>query len=229
MSENNIDVPYQNAIGCLMYLVVNSRLDIAYAVSYLSQFNNGHSLEHWNCIKRVFRYLKATSDLLLTFKKTNSICIEGYVDATWGDHQDDRRSHTGFIFKLAGGPISWETHKQRTIALSSCEAEYMAASEACKEAVYLRRLISEVLCDTPKAVKLFVDNQSAIKIAENPVFHNRTKHIDIRFHFIREVINDGKVKLEYKPSNEMIADELTKGLGRIKHTQFVRDMGLIRI
>ncbi|XP_057656848.1 uncharacterized protein LOC130894219 [Diorhabda carinulata] len=156
MSENNIDVPYQNAIGCLMYLVVNSRLDIAYAVSYLSQFNNGHSLEHWNCIKRVFRYLKATSDLLLTFKKTNSICIEGYVDATWGDHQDDRRSHTGFIFKLAGGPISWETHKQRTIALSSCEAEYMAASEACKEAVYLRRLISEVLCDTPKLLSFLL-------------------------------------------------------------------------
>lgn len=224
-AETVSDNPYQHAIGCLMYLAVNSRPDIAYAVSFLSQFNTCHSDTHWQYVSRIFRYLKATSNLSLMYEKTNEP-LHGFVDATWGDDPLDRRSYTGFVFKFASGPISWESRKQTTVALSSSEAEYMAASEASKEALYLNRLVSELCQCIEKPVKLFCDNQSAIKIAENPIFHNRTKHIDIRHHFIRQAVENRQVNLVYKPTEDMVADVLTKSLPKVKHNKCLFDMGV---
>ena len=139
LSEN---YPYQNLIGCLMYLAVSTRPDIAYAVSALSQFNVRHGLEHWNAAKRVLRYLKSTSNYGLTFKKTGKDLV-GYVDAVWAGCPDDRRSYTGYAFIFGNAAVSWEAKKQRTVALSSTESEYMAMAEGAKEAIYLQNLLEE--------------------------------------------------------------------------------------
>lgn len=224
---SDLSVPYQNVIGCLMYLAVTTRPDIAHTVSVLSQFNVAHNAEHWNGVKRLIRYIKSTMNLGISFDKTDNFSLEGFSDASWGDDPEDRKSYTGFVFKLAKGPISWESRKQKTVALSSSEAEYIAASDACKEAVYLGRLLCEIYKEQKKdAIVLHVDNQSAIKIAENPMYHGRTKHIGIRYHFIREIVAEGKVCLSYLPTEYMVADVLTKGLSKVKHSKCLDGLGM---
>lgn len=223
----NKDIPYQQAIGSLMYLAVLTRPDISFAVSYLSQFNNNFNESHWVCVKRVLKYLQNTKHYCLTFKKSD-VNMEGYVDADWAGNKSDRRSYTGFIFKFSESAISWESRKQRTIALSSTEAEYMAISEAAKEAIYFKNLLYE-LTGQANSIKLFNDNMSAQKLAVSPLYHRRSKHIDIRHHFIREAISDKNVELFYLPTDQMIADVLTKSLTVAKHNRFVNDIGLVEV
>jgi hypothetical protein len=218
------NVPYQALIGCLMYLSTNTRPDIAFAASYLSQFNVCHSLQHWLAAKRVLRYLKGTSDLCLEFKRTGDNLI-GYADADWGNDKTDRKSYTGFVFKLAGCAISWESKKQCTVALSSTEAEYMALSSAAKEAMFLQNVLTEVT-NTKECVVIFNDNQSAQRLANNHICHGRTKHIDVQHHFIRKVIDDRVVNVEYVPTESMIADVLTKSLCKQKHVNCIKGLGL---
>jgi len=172
-------LPYRE-LGVLTYLAVCTRPDIAYVVSYLSQYYNCYDLSHWSAAKRVFRYLKDAKNDGLLFKRTTDSLI-GFVDADWANCVNDRRSYTGYAFILAGSPITWEFRKQRTIALSSTEAEYMALSEATKEAVHLQNFLTELGLEDVGKIKLFSDNCGALKPAENPVFHNRTKHIDVRY------------------------------------------------
>ena len=187
--------PYQSLIGALMYLAVTTRPDIAYAVNYLSQFNTNYDVQHWKAAKRVLRYLKGTSDYGLVYERTG-LPLFGVVDADWGANAIDRKSYSGFAFVLAGAPISWEARKQRSIALSSTEAEYMAISEAAKEAMYLRDVLSNVGVEC-ECVTLFNDNQGAIKLAQSKNYHPRTKHIDVRHHFIRDMCEQGVVHLKY--------------------------------
>lgn len=210
---------YRNLIGCLMYLSVCSRPDISYAVSYLSQFNECFSEEHWKAAKRVMRYLKGTIEKTLVFEK-GDMKITAYADADWAASHLDRRSYTGYVFYIGNSLVSWESRKQKTVALSSAEAEYMAISDTCKEALFLRTFIYECLnitCD----VTLCNDSQSAQKMCVNPIRHARTKHIDIRHHFVRDLINDKIINLRYVPTDKIIADVLTKPLTREKHKMFV--------
>ncbi|KRX56900.1 Retrovirus-related Pol polyprotein from transposon TNT 1-94 [Trichinella sp. T9] len=218
------NTPYRSLVGSLMYLSVSTRPDIAFAVSLLSQFNENYGSQHWTAAKRVLRYLKKTASYGLRFQR-NSGALMGFSDADWGGNSDDRRSYTGYVFKFGNAAISWESRKQRTVALSSTEAEYMALSEACKEAIHLKQMIREItgLC---KSVVLQSDNQSALKLARNPVFHARTKHIDIRYHFIREAAERKDVELRYLPTGQMVADVLTKGLFKPKHGKCISEMGL---
>lgn len=218
------NIPYQRLIGSLMYLVVLTRPDLAYTVSYLSQFNNCYTEYHWKCAKRVLRYLQGTKSYSLIFTKDDRPLI-GFVDADWASDKSDRKSYTGFVFKLSGGSISWKSKKQNTVALSSTEAEYMALSEAAKEAIYLRNLLGE-LTGKLDCVKVFNDNQSALKLSVNPMFHERTKHIDVRYHFVREVVSNNIIKVDYLSTAEMTADILTKGLKNVKHQKFVKDLSL---
>jgi hypothetical protein len=220
--ENNF--PYQNLIGSLLYISVCSRPDIMFAVNFLSRFNVSYSKEHWEYAKRVLRYLKRTIDLGLVYSQNKSEIV-GYVDADWADDASDRRSYTGYVFMYAGAAVSWECRKQRTVALSSTEAEYMAISDAAKEAVYLKGLVGELLGNCG-AINIYNDNQSAQKIATNPVFHNRTKHIDVRHHFVREVVSNEQVNLMYLTTSEMIADVMTKGLNSAKHISCVQGLGV---
>lgn len=222
----DVNVPYQQLVGSLMYLAVLTRPDISYCVSFLSQFNNCHNSTHWSWAKRVLRYLKLTKDLRLKYTADNE-SLKGFADADWAGNPADRKSVTGYCFKLSGATISWESRKQTTVALSSTEAEYMALSEACKEAIYLRNLIRE-LVDVDKCVSICSDNQSAIKLSANPVFHKRSKHIDVRHHFVREAVNEKQIEVKYLSTHDMPSDVLTKALCSEKHNKFVKEMGLTR-
>lgn len=224
--------PYQELIGCLMYLSVNTRPDISYATSYLSQFNTRYNKTHWLAAKRVLQYLKGTIDYTICYKKSGQPLL-GFADADWANCPIDRRSYTGYCFTLAGGPVSWASRKQQTVALSSAEAEYMAIAEATKEAIYLKRFISEVCVSQvsflPTSVCISTDSQSAQNLALNPVHHHRTKHIDTRYHFIREKLGDGIISLKYTKSCEMPADVLTKPLQRVAHRRCLLGLGLIPV
>jgi len=151
----------------------------------------------------------------------------GYVDADWAGDKVDRKSYTGYTYFLAGGPISRRSEKQRSVALSSTEAEYMALSSACKEAILMRRLINEIGCaDEQTPIILYGDNLSSQALAKNPAHHSRTKHIDIRYHFVRQVVKERQVLLKYKCTNEMIADILTKNLPKKKYVEFTEMLHL---
>jgi hypothetical protein len=224
LDDGKIDVPYQKLIGSLMYLAVLTRPDIAFSVSFLSQFNNSHTETHWKYAKRILRYLQATKNYGLKFKKEDTD-LEGFVDADWASNSVDRKSYTGYGFKFSGSLVSWESVKQKTVALSSTESEYMAIAEACKEAIYLRNLLQE-LTGNLHCIKLFNDNQSAQKLSVNHMYHKRSKHIDVRHHFIREAISNKWVKVEYLPTADMPADIFTKGLSSEKHYKFLNGLGI---
>lgn len=217
-------MPYQNLIGCLMYIAVCSRPDIMHAISVLSQFNNCYEAKHWQAAKRLLRYLKGTLDYRLTYKKTGKM-LKGYVDSDWGGCIVDRRSYTGFCFILGGAAVSWESRKQRTVALSTMEAEYMAMGEAVKEAIFLRYLLQEIF-GKEYCIPILNDNQSAQSLSLNTVCNNRTKHIDMRHHFIREKVNSGEIIFKYVEIEKMVADVLTKALLKCKHVYCVKEMGI---
>lgn len=220
-------LPYQNLVGALMWLAVSTRPDIAHAVSLLSQYNTNYGQQHWVAAKRVLRYLKGTLNYGLVYRGTGE-SLAGYADADWASNIDDRRSFTGFAFVMANAAISWECRKQRTVALSSTEAEYMALSDSSKEAVHLRSFLGEVMGELQTTI-IFNDNQGAGQLTRNPVFHKRTKHVDIRHHFIKELVEKGEVRINYIPTAEMPADVLTKGLATSKHERCVETLGMQKI
>lgn len=221
----NLKVPYQQLIGSLMYLAVLTRPDIMYSVSFLSQFNNSFNNKHWMYAKRVLKYLNKTKSFGLTYTREGNSELVGYVDADWGNNIVDRRSYSGVCFVLCGGAISWSSRKQKSVALSSTEAEYMAITEACTEAIYLRNILLEI-SDNVCSIQIFNDNQGALKLSSNDVFHNRTKHIDVRYHFCRDCVNDKIVNLQYLETAKMPADLLTKSLGCAKHYMFMEMLGV---
>ncbi|KAG7542504.1 Ribonuclease H-like superfamily [Arabidopsis thaliana x Arabidopsis arenosa] len=171
---------------------------------------------HGAALKQVLRYIRGTTSLGLLFKRTDKINLMGYSDSSHNVDLDDGRSTTCHIFFLDDCPITWCSQKQETVAMSSCEAEFMAATEAAKQAIWLKELLSEILNTEGKKVLLRIDNKSAIALTKNPVFHGRSKHIHRRYHFIRECVENEQVEVEHVPGNEQKADILTKPLGRIK-------------
>jgi transposase InsO family protein len=219
--------PYQQAIGSLMYAMLGTRPDIAYAVGALSRYNSNPGQGHWQAVKRIFRYLKGTTGQSLQYKADNKQLV-GYCDADWGGDHDDRKSTTGYVFVLAGGAVSWASKKQPTVALSTTEAEYMATTQATKEAIWLQRLLGEVGFRTcaQSPMTIFSDNQSSVALTKNSVYHARTKHIDIQHHFVRERVENQEIAVMFCRTEDMVADVLTKGLAREKHVVFSGTMGL---
>lgn len=219
---------YQSAVGSLLYMSTSTRPDIAFAVGNVARFSANPTRLHWTGVKRIFRYLKGTSDMGLYYSSSVEDDLVGYSDSDWAGDCDDRRSVSGYMFKLCGAPISWRSKKQTTVALSTAEAEYVALSSATQEAVWLKQLLSELLAkQQSKAVLIYEDNQSAISMARNAQFHGRTKHIDIRHHFVREKVNDGTIDLKYCPTDRMLADVLTKGLARPAFETLRKKAGII--
>ena len=176
------DKPYREALGALQYLSIATRPDITYAVSILSRFMHNPGIPHWNGLKRVYAYLKYTRDLWLSFGTVKAE-IEGFSDAD-GMSQQDRHAISGYVFMLNGGAVSWSSKRQDTISLSTTEAEYIALTHAAKEAIWFRNLLSELFGPIVEPILINSDNQSAIALAKDDRFHARTKHIDIRYHFI---------------------------------------------
>ena len=220
-------VPYCEAIGSLMYASVGTRPDISFAVSTLSQFLDNPGQAHWEAVKRVFRYLLGTKDWGLTYGGGKE-GLEGFTDAD-GASQEHRRAISGHAFLIDGGAVSWSSRKQELVTLSTAEAEYVAATHAAKEGIWLRNFIGEVFTPFTDPTILHCDNQSAVAIATNGNFHARTKHIDIRYHFIRFVIENGSLTLVYCPTDDMTADILTKALPSSKAKHFAASLGLSRI
>jgi hypothetical protein len=220
--------PYQSALGALMYPMLGTRPDLAYAVAALGRHAATPGNDHQRALDRVFRYLRATADRHLVFQRgtPGGSTLQGFVDADWASDINDRKSTSGFVFTFGGAAISWSSKKQSSTALSSSEAEYIAAAHAAKEAVWLRRLLTNLGIDISSPTTLYIDNQSAIAIARNPEFHDRTKHIEIRHHFLRQLVDNKEIAPLYLPTGEQIADALTKGLSREKHEKFANAMGL---
>jgi len=221
---------YQGAVGSLMYLMLGTRPELAFPISVVSRYTANPTDSHVSAVKRILRYLKGALNYELVFKGSTSPLV-GYTDADWAGDKNTRRSTSGYTFNIGSGAISWSSKRQPTVALSTCEAEYVAQTQATKEAIWLKGLLVE-LSDmhnnelSPSAVILYGDNQGAIALAKNPVYHGRTKHIDIQHHFVREKVESGDVRLEYIPTEQQIADGLTKPLPKDRFEAFRKALGV---
>jgi len=217
-------VNYQSMVGSLLYAAIGTRPDISYAVGKLSKFCAAPTEAHLTAVKRVLRYLKGTISLVLQYNRGDDELI-GYSDADWGSDGDDRHSTTGNLFLMSGGAVSWLSKRQAVVALSSAEAEYIALSSATQETVWIRRLLGD-LTNVLEPTVLMEDNQGAIAMSRNPVDHARTKHIDIRYHFVREAVQNRIIELIYCPTINMIADVLTKPLAKERFSTLRSGMGV---
>jgi hypothetical protein len=219
LTSPQIDLkPYQSAVGALMYPMLGTHLDLAFSVANLGRHSANPGAKHQHALNRVFRYLRGTRGKRLVFQcgAPGGAVLHGYVDTDWASDTVDRKSTSGFVFLLGNSAVSWGSKKQTAVALSSTEAEYIAAAHATKEAIWLRRLLTELGIDTTSPTPLLIDNQSAMAIAHNPEFHDRTKHIDVRYHFLRHKVEGGEIQLEYMVTEEQVADAsvLRSGLVR---------------
>ena len=219
---------YQSAVGALMYAMLGTRPDLAFAVASLSQFSSNPGQPHWDAIKHVLRHLRGTTDYRLTYGSGAgaNLLFEGYCDSDWGSSKDDRRSVTGYTFMMGGGAVSWQSKKQPTVALSSVEAEYMAACQAAREALWWQKLLHELGVARHPTTVIHSDSQGSIALSKNPEHHARSKHIDIRHHFIREQVAANHISLQYMPTEDMLADVMTKPLNRDQHNILIKRLGV---
>jgi transposase InsO family protein len=216
---------FQVVIGSLLYLMLGTRPDISFAVTKLAQYSANPSEDHLSKALYICHYLVGTQNYRLTYDGASSQGLNATTDSDWASDATNRRSQSGYFVKLAGGPISWTSRAQKTIALSSTEAEYMALSDCSRQVVWMHTLMGE-LGYTLTAVPICGDNQGSIFIASNPVTEKRSKHIDIRYHYVREVVNRGLVKIYFIDGDENPADLLTKNLGSVKFLKFRAMLGL---
>ena len=214
---------YQAVVGSLLYLSTKTRPDIAYAVGSVARFSANPTKEHWTAVKRILRYLNGTIKLGLLYRESTSAKIAGYTDADWAGDVGDRKSTSGYMFLLGGAAISWKSSKQTCVALSTAEAEYVALSTAAQEAIWLQQLTSDLMNKSSQEMIIYEDNQSTICLAKNQQIHGRTKHIDIKYHFVCDLVEAGRIKVEYCASENMIADILTKGL-RINRFEMLQQL-----
>jgi hypothetical protein len=217
---------YHQLIGSLMYLV-NTRPDICFAVNTLSQFMVEPRRVHWVAAKHVLRYLCGTVDYGLDYHRGDGVRLVGYTDSDWAGCVSDRKSTSGCSFGLGSAVVSWFSRKQKLVALSSVEDEYMEASQASCEALWLRKMLIGLFGVQLRPTVIYCDNQSCIKLSENPVFHDRSKHIEIRYHFIHDYVQRGAVELQYISTEEQVADILTKALNMGKFVFFRDKLGVV--
>jgi hypothetical protein len=214
--ENNDSVPtnkeqYQRLVGKLIYLS-HTRPDIAYAVNVLSQYMQNPSEAHMDAVIRIIRYLKYAPSRGLMFYKNNHLNVEGYTDADWAGSLSDRRSTSGYFTFVGGNLVTWRSKKQKVVALSSAEAEFRGMSKGLCELLWLKRLLTEIGFEPKTEMKLFCDNKAAIEISHNPVQHDRTKHIEVDRHFIKQNLEGKIIKFPFVRSEDQLADMLTKAV-----------------
>ena len=219
-------IPYREAIGSLMYVTVTTHPDISFAVSTLSQFldNPGHI--HWEAVKCIFRYLAGTKTHMLIYGNKHHN-LTGYTD-TNGASQMHRHAISGYTFFIDSGAVSWASKKQELITLSTAESEYIAATHAAKECIWLQRLMKPLFGPAPAPITLHCDNQAALHLANNDNYHAHTKHIDIRFHFICQTIANKQIIMIHCPTEDMVADILTKALPKYNTTIHVQNLGIMQ-
>ncbi|XP_039133317.1 uncharacterized mitochondrial protein AtMg00810-like [Dioscorea cayenensis subsp. rotundata] len=216
---------YISLIGRLLYLT-HTRPDIACTVNLLSRFVSKPTKTHLGAAKYLLRYIAGTTNFGINYTEVKKWKLRGYSDSDWGGSIDDRRSTLGMVFDLSSWAISWSSKKQEVTALSTTEAEYVAATAATCQGIWLRRMLEDCGMKGDKAIEVWCDNRSAIEIAKNPTHHGRTKHIDIRFHFICGLVADGLIVLKYCKSEDQKADILTKSLLVKKHNYMRTHLGV---
>jgi transposase InsO family protein len=225
------NVPYAELVGSLNWLSTNTRPDIATSVGTLCRFISNPGRQHWNAALRVLRYLSGTLDHGIYYQQQeqNSSLLLGYSDADWAGEPDTRRSTTGYVFTLAGGPIAWKSKLQKSSALSSVEAEYIAACSASREAKWIRQLLNEIGFPAESPTTICEDNQGCISISNNNRTDSRTKHIDVKYHFVRDMVKSKEIQLMYISTEHMLADFLTKPINSSKFqwcsAKLIRDIG----
>lgn len=226
-SSNEVKAfPYREAVGSLMYLATATRPDIAFAVNNASRHLQDPRSCHWTAVKRIFKYVKGTISFGIIFKSKLPISLSIFSDADYAGDLDTRRSTTGYVLLVGSGPISWCSQRQPTVALSTTESEYIAASQTVKELIWVNLLLHELVPKKRDTPQLFIDNQSAIKLIKNPEFHKRTKHIDIKYHFIREQFEKHVFEPCYVHTNDQVADILTKPLAKASFARLRIMMGV---
>jgi hypothetical protein len=199
-------------------------------VGVASRFMESPSQQHWGMVKQILRYVRGTLSHGCCYKKgTGTPELIGYSDSDHASDESDRKSTSGVVFFLSGSTITWTSQKQKVISMSSCEAEYVAAAAAATQGVWLRNLISDLTGRPPEKFKLFVDNQSAIALVKNPVHHDRSKHIDIKYHYIRQCYEEGKLDVDHIRTDRQLADILTKALGRTRFVEMRERLGVVRV
>ncbi|KAJ9541460.1 hypothetical protein OSB04_027966 [Centaurea solstitialis] len=222
-------IPYASAIGSIMYAMLCTRPDVAYSVSVTSRYQQNLGEAHWVAVKNILKYLRRTKEMFLVFGGSeDEISVTGYSDASFQTDRDDYRSQPGYVFTLNGGAISWKSSKQDTIADSTTEAENIAASDAAKEAVWLRNFITDlrVVASISRPVDIYCDNSGAVAQAKEPREHHKSRHVLRKFHLIREIIGRGDVRICKIPTDENVADPLTKPLARVKHETHANSIGM---
>ncbi|KAL0392755.1 UNVERIFIED_CONTAM: Retrovirus-related Pol polyprotein from transposon TNT 1-94, partial [Sesamum radiatum] len=216
---------YRSLIGSLLYLTA-TRPDIMFATSLLSRFMQSPSQVHYAAAKRILRYLRGTKDFGIWYKSTNDAKLVGYTDSDWAGSVDDMKSTSGYTFSLGSGIFTWASKKQATVAQSSAEAEYIAAAATSNHAIWLRRILEDMGEKQEEPTTIYCDNKSAIAITKNPVQHSRTKHIDIKYHSLREATTRGEIELKYCSTEEQLADIFTKALPRNKFEELRMKIGV---
>jgi hypothetical protein len=221
---------FQGIIGSLLYITLGTRPDIAYATIKLARFASNPGSSHLTAAKRILRYLKATKDYGITYynSSTGSRYISGYCDSDYAGDIATAKSTLGWIFYIAGGPISWKSKLQSIIAQSTTEAEYIAINSATKEAVFIKQLMTELGAYSQAKFPIYTDNEGALALAKNPVFHERTKHIAVKYHYIRQLIEEGIIDLVYINTKGQKSDGLTKPLDKTKFKEFLVQLGFYK-
>lgn len=222
-----VEEPYRQLIGSLMYLMSGTRPDICFALTYLARFQENPTQEHWQCLKRILRYLSGTINVGLRYSKQNDApALSCNVDADWANDLTDRKSTTGFFIKVYGNVVQWCSRKQAVVALSSCEAEYVAACDAAKEVLWLLKVMDDLDLGVQLPVKMLEDNSGCISVSENPETR-RSKHYDVRYHFLRQKVQEKVLQLVQISSQHQVADTLTKALGKVLFFQHRKGLGLV--
>ena len=225
-AEKYDGIPYLEAVGSLLHIMRFTRPDIAHATGVASRFNSCFTNEHWNAVKRIIAYLWTTKNYHLTYRKGEKD-LEVFVDANFGGDVLDRKSTTGYLIKMNGGAVSWISKKQPTTALSTAEAEYVAAAVVAQEILWIKSFMKEIGQPIEQPIKIMEDNQACIAITENPIHHHKTTHVDLKYYFLKELVQEDVIKFQYCPSEEMEADGLTKALDRGKFEKFRNYLGII--
>lgn len=223
---------YRAAVGMLNFLSIQTRPDIAFSVGYLARFNSRHNSSHWTAVKHLLRFIKGTITLGIDFgtKRGRNALIEGYADADYAGDVNTCWSTTGFVYFVRGSLVSWKSRRQTSVTLSTTEAEYLAIGDCAKHGLWLSRLLEHIIgtlhVEVPIQLPLSNDNQGAVFLCNEASVNNKSKHIAIRHHFIRELVLQGKVSVSHVSTKEMPADVLTKAVGPIIMDNCVKQLGL---
>jgi hypothetical protein len=223
------NVPYQQALGSLMWLQVATRPDLSYAVNLLSRYANNPGQRYWEALKHTLAYLKGTSDYGITYQHGGDLRPFGYVDTDYAGDGDSSHSTEGHVFFVAGGPVLWASKRQETVALSTVEVEYTAFTRASQQAMWISKSLAEVGLCQKWPTNIFTDNQGAIANMQNYKSHCRTKHIRVKYHFVKERVEAGEISFTYIPSVDNLVDIMTKPLPREAILRCCKGIGLLRL